>query len=394
VGYKGYLDLGDGVTLARNLTMTGGGGLSATGGSASATGVITIPSTNYYSTTFSATGATDVLTIGDGANDLTGGASSLFMDIGGQGTVVLNATSNVIGTWLIGGTAAPGPTLRAAAVDALGAKTNKVSVASSLEVAAKQHVGVLQVVTGARAKLLMGASGGNMMVADSLTMDALSSKLDVGDNAAVFVSQGPGTWSTTAGYGGGGAGYTGLTGMIQYGRNGGTWDRGGGIYTSVAAAQSGYTSLGIAAASDALGIASAATGTWRGETVKGTSTLIAYTYGGDANLDGVINIDDYSQIDGSVAAGGLKGWFNGDFNYDGDVNIDDYSIIDGNIGIQGAPLAPAADGGVRGVTAVPEPAGVVLAGTAVLLGWTRRTISGRRRRRRGPRPETVDRGGV
>ena len=64
-----------------------------------------------------------------------------------------------------------------------------------------------------------------------------------------------------------------------------------------------------------------------------------YTYGGDANLDGVINIDDYTQIDSSISAGGaLKGWLNGDFNYDGNIDIDDYTIIDSNIAIQGPAL--------------------------------------------------------
>jgi len=47
---------------------------------------------------------------------------------------------------------------------------------------------------------------------------------------------------------------------------------------------------------------------WNGLTVDATSVLVKFTYAGDANLDGVINIDDYSAIDGSVAAGGLKGW--------------------------------------------------------------------------------------
>ena len=58
-----------------------------------------------------------------------------------------------------------------------------------------------------------------------------------------------------------------------------------------------------------------------------------------ANLDGIVNVDDYTQLDSSVSAGGaLKGYFNGDFNYDGNVDIDDYTIIDSNIGTQGAPL--------------------------------------------------------
>ena len=100
-----------------------------------------------------------------------------------------------------------------------------------------------------------------------------------------------------------------------------------------------------------------------GQTVHGSDTLVMYTYGGDANLDGKINIDDYGRIDGNVGIAGSSGWYNGDFNYDGKINIDDYGIIDGNIGVQGAPFPTAAGiasgasapAALSGVTAVPEP---------------------------------------
>ena len=62
-----------------------------------------------------------------------------------------------------------------------------------------------------------------------------------------------------------------------------------------------------------------------------------YTYGGDANFDGKINVDDYGRIDFNVGLG-TTGWFNGDFNYDGKVNVDDYGVIDFNVGIQGPPF--------------------------------------------------------
>src|SRR5213076_1919708 len=120
----------------------------------------------------------------------------------------------------------------------------------------------------------------------------------------------------------------------------GGWD-GGGIVTSQSAATSGsLTSIGIAAVSQVKGIAATATATWAGETVTGGDALVMYTYGGDANLDGKINVDDYGHIDSSIPIG-LAGWINGDFNYDGKINVDDYGIIDFNIGIQGAPFFTA-----------------------------------------------------
>src|SRR6185503_2005656 len=74
------------------------------------------------------------------------------------------------------------------------------------------------------------------------------------------------------------------------------------------------------------------------------SVLVKFTYGGDANLDGKINVDDYGRIDFNVNLG-TTGWYNGDFNYDGKINVDDYGIIDFNVGIQGPPLgtAPASE---------------------------------------------------
>jgi hypothetical protein len=102
-----------------------------------------------------------------------------------------------------------------------------------------------------------------------------------------------------------------------------------------------------------------------------------YTYGGDANLDGKINIDDYIGIDNGIS-NGLTGWSNGDFNYDGKVNIDDYTtVIDANIGNQNGFVYSTGSGigEEMKVTAVPEPTCVLALAAVSLL---------RRRRCRGP----------
>src|SRR5439155_16367704 len=115
--------------------------------------------------------------------------------------------------------------------------------------------------------------------------------------------------------------YTGVTGLIQSGRNNGTWT-GPGIITSQSTAAAGnFTTLGVATAGQVKGIpfSSTATAVWAGQTVTGTDTLVMYTYGGDANLDGKINVDDYGRIDFNIPLG-TSGWFNGDFSYDGKIN--------------------------------------------------------------------------
>jgi len=93
------------------------------------------------------------------------------------------------------------------------------------------------------------------------------------------------------------------------------------------AATGNYTTLGVACLSD-IGIST--TAVWVGQTVSSTDTLVMYTYGGDANLDGKLNIDDYIHIDNGITNNSW-GWFNGDFNLDGKINIDDYVLIDNNI---------------------------------------------------------------
>src|SRR5213595_4140542 len=100
------------------------------------------------------------------------------------------------------------------------------------------------------------------------------------------------------------------------------------------------TSIGVATAANALGLNFGQTRAWAGLTVTSTETLVMYTYAGDANLDGKINVDDYGRIDFNINLAS-HGWYNGDFNYDGNINVDDYGIIDFNVGIQGAPFSTA-----------------------------------------------------
>src|SRR5205823_3021278 len=141
-------------------------------------------------------------------------------------------------------------------------------------------------------------------------------------------------------------------------RNGGAWNGTQGVTTSLP--NGNLYAIGIASGQQVKGLANPSdTAVWAGQTVSGSDALVMYTYGGDANLDGKINVDDYGRIDSSAPLG-IAGWYNGDFNYDGKINVDDYGIIDFNVGIQGAPF-PTGSGigggaGLSGLTAVPEPA--------------------------------------
>jgi hypothetical protein len=75
-----------------------------------------------------------------------------------------------------------------------------------------------------------------------------------------------------------------------------------------------------------------------GQSVLASDVLVKYTWNGDANLDGVVNADDYFQIDSGYISQ-KKGYYNGDFNYDAVVNADDYFLIDSAFIGQSGPLA-------------------------------------------------------
>jgi autotransporter-associated beta strand protein len=61
--------------------------------------------------------------------------------------------------------------------------------------------------------------------------------------------------------------------------------------------------------------------------VANSEVRVAYTYYGDADLNGRVNFDDYVRIDNGFN-NHLLDWENGDFNYSGGIDFDDYVLID------------------------------------------------------------------
>src|SRR5439155_11319658 len=113
-----------------------------------------------------------------------------------------------------------------------------------------------------------------------------------------------------------------------------------------------------------------------GLSVSPGDQLVMYTWGGDANLDGTLNGDDYFRIDSHVSqSGSVFGYHNGDFNYDGLINGDDYFIIDSNIATaQSSPPFPTASGvaASAAMTPVPGPTSVMMVAASMLLAPLRR----------------------
>jgi fibronectin-binding autotransporter adhesin len=98
---------------------------------------------------------------------------------------------------------------------------------------------------------------------------------------------------------------------------------------------------------------------------------IMLTLLGDANLDGTINTEDFTQFSSHLGQSGTV-WDDGDFNYDGTVNTEDFTLFSANLGqsdslAAAAGTLQAADG--LNVVSVPEPASVgmmVVAGFGIL----------------------------
>ncbi len=116
-----------------------------------------------------------------------------------------------------------------------------------------------------------------------------------------------------------------------------------------------------------------------GLSVDPTAVLIKYTWAGDANLDGQVDISDLGAL--ATAWQTSSVWTSGDFDYSGVVDISDLGLLATNWqrGV-GAPLGPSFDEALASVglplTTVPEPS------MAALLAFALAATTARSRRRK------------
>jgi hypothetical protein len=161
----------------------------------------------------------------------------------------------------------------------------------------------------------------------------------------------------------------------------------GGAGLKASLASGTLTGLALALNSD-LPEAYSAGRLFDGLAADANSILVKFTYVGDATLDGVVDIDDYLQLDAGYTQHQPATWVNGDFNYDGVINGLDYAYIDASYAAQGGPLAEgmiaehtaefgqqyvAALAGLEaGGSSVPEPGTLGVMGLGAMLLLRRR----------------------
>jgi hypothetical protein len=125
--------------------------------------------------------------------------------------------------------------------------------------------------------------------------------------------------------------------LLKSGRNNGTWD-GAGIRSSAAGA-AGNTALGFVEATE---IFTTFPASFAGQLVDSTAVLVKYTYYGDTDLNGNVNLTDFNRLAANFGMTGRR-WFEGDFNYDTLVNLEDFNLLAMNFGQSG--MGPGGGGG-------------------------------------------------
>jgi hypothetical protein len=200
--------------------------------------------------------------------------------------------------------------------------------------------------------VIVSPGGDKTTVFSALSINTVSGKLDLNDNDLVINYDGVSPLPTVRQY-------------LQLGRAGGAWN-GNGIATSLGNATT--RTLGVAEASS-LNITS-----FSGETVDATSVLVKYTYYGDADLDGDVDVADLGRLASNWQS--LGSWIAGDFDYSGSIDVNDLGLLASNwqAGV-GNPLRPSFSEAAAGLglpdVSVPEPAGVGLA-LALVLNYPHR----------------------
>jgi hypothetical protein len=358
VGDNGTGNYSGNISLSESVVLTGGmGGLANFSGNITGTGAITVNGTGTVnlSGTNSYNGAANVVS---GAALVIGAAGALPSGsaIANNGSVIISGNSvagNVSGTGVT--TVSSGVTFTTNGFTQGGLVDNGLAqVYGNGTTGPISGTGTLAIGNGTANTLKLAinsapSSIGSLSIAGNSALDITNNKL--------FIDYGSGPDPITT--------------IEQWIKNGFYDLSGPQISSSDIAAADVASGL-----SYGIGYADGKDGTVAG--LPSGEIEIMFTLLGDANLDGIVNSEDFTPFSANVGKNG--GWDQGDFNYDGTVNSEDFTPFSANLG-KSASLASQAGAleVANGISLanVPEPASVgmmVMAGLGIL-----------RRRRRAPK---------
>jgi hypothetical protein len=161
-----------------------------------------------------------------------------------------------------------------------------------------------------------------------------------------------------------------LRAQLASGYNGGGWD-GPGINSSFAAIN---TALAPGIIESADWIAANGKNTIAGRLIDASAVIARLTRYGDADLDLVVNLEDFNRLAVNFGMSSGATWAQGDFTYDGIINLDDFNKLAANFGLSAGPDGPTPDDWSALAAVVPEPGavGLVALGALTAMAATRR----------------------
>lgn len=243
------------------------------------------------SVSFFGGGNDDTLTI----NALPGNSPTLNLGAGND-TLIVNGTGFILGT---DGNA--------------GGSNLTVNVNGSMSFAATQHLAALNIAAGASATL---AVGGSRVLVTSILSIAGTGRLDLTNNDMIVDYTGASPLSA-------------VQSLLTTGYASAGWN-GNGISSSTAAGTS-TTALGFA---EAIDLFTSFPAIFSGQSIDNTAVLVKYTFYGDADLSGNVNLTDFNRLAANFGQTARR-WVHGDFNFDATVNLLDFNRLAANFGSSG-----------------------------------------------------------
>ncbi len=149
--------------------------------------------------------------------------------------------------------------------------------------------------------------------------------------------------------------------QIAHAFHAGAWDR-AGITSSLA--DSSARGIGYAEASALTSIPAIF------ETVDGDAVLVRFTRFGDADLNSVVNLDDFNRLAANFGQSS-RVWSEGDFDYNTLVNLDDFNLLAANFGLTASADGPTPQDWANLASVVPEPGLLGFVGIAASVAMLR-----------------------